>query len=232
MNYPLRELALDFFVRRTIRPSGFDAGLNELIARYPGVTVPVLYNLLDSHDTPRLLHLCSGDTERFKLAVGFQMTFPGAPAIYYGDEVGLTGGDDPECRGTMIWDCARQNTEILRWYRRLIVLRRSRLSLSRGSFISNVCDDTASVYGFLRRHGEEETCVILNNSSEERSVFVPVRRRGNGAAWRDLLVGGEYQAVPIRGRRKDRLHNSDILGYEATVAIRLRGCSMSMLAAG
>ncbi len=232
MNYPLRELALDFFVRRTIGPSGLDAGLNQLIARYPGITVSALYNPLDSHDTPRFLHLCSGDAQRFKLAVGFQMTFPGAPAIYYGDEVGLTGGDDPECRGTMIWDCARQNHDILAWYKRLVALRRSRPSLSRGGYRSIVCDDGASVYGYLRSLGEEETYVVLNNAPEEREVVVPVCRREDSMTYRDLLTGDVYAPHAIRGRQGGRLHNHDIMRFEGTVAIRLQGYSISMLAAG
>ncbi|MFR5150946.1 MAG: alpha-amylase family glycosyl hydrolase [Ruminococcus sp.] len=53
---------------------------------------------MDSHDTERFLWNCSGDIRRLKLAALFQMCFPGAPSIYYGDEIGLNGDNDPDCR--------------------------------------------------------------------------------------------------------------------------------------
>ena len=55
-----------------------------------------LYNPLDSHDTERFLYLCGGDKRRFRLAAAFQFVFPGSPVIYYGDEIGMTGANDPE----------------------------------------------------------------------------------------------------------------------------------------
>jgi cyclomaltodextrinase len=64
----------------------------------------VQLNLLDSHDTPRILSICSGDTASVKIAMLAQMMLPGAPCIYYGDEIGMTGAFDPDCRRTFPWD--------------------------------------------------------------------------------------------------------------------------------
>lgn len=66
-----------------------------------------MYNLLDSHDTARFLYEAGGDKARLRLAVAMQMTFPGSPAIFYGDEIGLSGPNDPGCRMAMspaVWD--------------------------------------------------------------------------------------------------------------------------------
>ena len=86
--------------------------------RYPHQTNQVLLNILDSHDTKRLLTQCQGNKELFKLAVLFQMTYIGVPCIYYGDEVGMEGLDDPDCRRTMIWDENSQDRDILNFYKK------------------------------------------------------------------------------------------------------------------
>jgi len=76
----------------------------ELINLYPHDFSLAQLNLLDSHDMPRFLSLVNGNKDAFLLATLFQMTYPGAPCIYYGDEIGLTGGKDPDCRKAFPWD--------------------------------------------------------------------------------------------------------------------------------
>jgi glycosidase len=66
-----------------------------------------MFNMLDSHDTERLRTLCRGEWARQRQAVLFQMTYPGVPCIYYGDEVGMEGGRDPDNRRAMPWDETR-----------------------------------------------------------------------------------------------------------------------------
>ncbi|MFS8543351.1 MAG: hypothetical protein LOD91_05865, partial [Limnochordales bacterium] len=78
--------------------------------------------------------LGAGRLERMRLAVLFQMTYPGMPMIYYGDEVGMTGGTDPDCRRPMVWEEEKQNRELLSFYRRLISLRKELRPLRRGDF--------------------------------------------------------------------------------------------------
>lgn len=172
MNYPLRSACIDFFAAGTTTVSGFDSALARGRGLYaPGVSF-ALFNLLGSHDTERFLTLCRGDVSRWKLALLFQMTYPGAPSIYYGDEVGMTGGKDPECRGTMVWDPARQNADMLRWTREIVALRRSHAVLRRGGFAPLLADDAAAVYAYVREDSSSAALVVLNRGAEEARVAV------------------------------------------------------------
>jgi glycosidase len=92
----------------------------------------------------------------------FQMTYPGAPAIYYGDEVGMTGGKDPGCRGTMVWDPSKQNGEMLRFTRDAIALRMKHGVLRGGSFVPTFLDDDARTYVYLREDPSTAALVFLN----------------------------------------------------------------------
>jgi cyclomaltodextrinase len=127
MNYPLAEAILSFvgagrldepLVAKTheyapkrprdrrarIRPSA-----RAVMTTYEPAVSQLQLNLLDSHDTPRFLSLAGGDRSALRLATLIQMTLPGAPCIYYGDEIGLEGREDPDCRRSYPWDPARQD---------------------------------------------------------------------------------------------------------------------------
>ncbi|HZD03543.1 MAG TPA: glycoside hydrolase family 13 protein, partial [Longimicrobiales bacterium] len=104
MNYTFRDLALAFFARDEIDGEGLLDGLGRLVAQYPWAVTLANHNLLGSHDTPRFLTEAGEEVDRLRLATVFQLTFPGAPGIYYGDEVGVTGGPDPENRRAFPWE--------------------------------------------------------------------------------------------------------------------------------
>ena len=82
----------------------------ELAAAYDPDVVAVQLNLVGSHDAPRLRTVLGDDVTGVRLATLLQMTLPGAPCIYYGDEIGLRGGNDPENRGAFPWDEGRWDT--------------------------------------------------------------------------------------------------------------------------
>ena len=103
MNYVFRDAIRDYIAEKTISVTQLDSRLNHMLAYYKDETDNLLYNLLDSHDTERFLYLCHENKKLLKLAAAFQMLFPGSPAIYYGDEVGMTGDNDPDCRRCMEW---------------------------------------------------------------------------------------------------------------------------------
>lgn len=149
----------------SISPAELDHRLNRMLSLYPWETALRLYNPLDSHDTERFRWLCR-DKRRHALAAALQMTFPGCPAVFYGDEVGLSGGNDPDCRLAMEWDEEKQNKELLALYRKLIGIRRESPSLLRGDFRACLCDDVSNVYAFRRTCGEDESLVVLNAGSE------------------------------------------------------------------
>ncbi|MBM2841555.1 MAG: alpha-glycosidase, partial [Bacteroidetes bacterium] len=133
MNYRFRDACLDFFVRKKTTAAEFDKALADGRSKYSDEVNHVMQNLLGSHDTERLLTLCKGNKETMKLAWLFQMTYLGAPMVYYGDEIGMTGGKDPSCRGTMIWDEKKQDKELLKYIRGLIRLRRDCQQFRRGA---------------------------------------------------------------------------------------------------
>ena len=103
MNYLFRDAAADWLAKDRISPAELDHRLNRMLSLYPWETALRLYNPLDSHDTERFRWLCR-DKRRHALAAALQMTFPGCPAVFYGDEVGLSGGNDPDCRLAMEWE--------------------------------------------------------------------------------------------------------------------------------
>jgi len=104
MNYPFRNAVRDFFARRADGPQVFLHRTGKLWAAYPPELNAGMYNLLGSHDTPRFLTECGGHSERLRSAMFFQFLYPGSPAVYYGDEAGMEGENDPStarpCGGT------------------------------------------------------------------------------------------------------------------------------------
>ncbi len=97
--------------------------INKVLVDYPKNVLRAMYNLVDSHDTTRILEICSNDINLVMLPYLFLFSFPGAPSIYYGGEVGLSGKHDPDNRRCMIWDKDKQNKDILNHIKKLIKLR-------------------------------------------------------------------------------------------------------------
>ena len=129
-------------------------------------------NLLDSHDTPRFISSVSGDQSALRLAYLFLFTYPGAPCIYYGDEIGLQGGHDPHCRNSFPWDEAKWDHDLRAFVQKCIALRRAYPALRRGSYHRLYAHD--GVYVFARRLGGEQLVIALNASSATRTIDVPL----------------------------------------------------------
>lgn len=170
MNYRWREATLYFFRDDSVTASAFEEKLQRVREDYPAETLNNLYLLLDSHDTMRVRNEMKGDRNREDLAIAFQFAYPGAPAIYYGDEVGMEGDRDPDCRRCMIWDEATWDKETLSLYRSLIDARKRNAALRTGTYewISAGLPD--SVFGFTRSAGHLKVQVYLNRSSKEAFV--------------------------------------------------------------
>lgn len=124
-----------------------------------------MLNLLGSHDRARFLTECDNHVERLKLAAAFQYTYIGIPYIYYGDEVGLLGGHDPECRRCMEWDEKKQNKDLLNYYKTLNRIRKENKVLVYGDFINVYSQE--SITAFKRVNNEDVILVILNNCDKE-----------------------------------------------------------------
>lgn len=187
MNYLFTRACLGFFIRDADREllSGvgyspvpkLDAGefadeIDRILALYDPEINHALLNLLDSHDTARFLSIAKGDESALRLATLFQMTYPGAPCIYYGDEVGMEGGRDPDCRRAFPWDEGCWNTGVRDFVKRCIALRRAHPALRRGDFTR--LHARAGVYAFGRRLGHEILVVVLNSSLADTTVDIDV----------------------------------------------------------
>ncbi|MGH7422438.1 MAG: alpha-amylase family glycosyl hydrolase, partial [Candidatus Methylomirabilales bacterium] len=148
-------------------------------------------NVLSTHDTPRFITSVGGDQTAFRLALLFLFTYPGAPCIYYGDEIGLAGGHDPDCRKAFPWDRSQWNHDLLAFVKRCVALRRTYRALRHGAYVRLYADNDLYVFG---RKVADEVCVIaLNVASDARVIDLPVSAlglidgllldTGSGARW-------------------------------------------------
>lgn len=155
----------------------------------------VQLNLLDSHDTARALWIMSDDRRALRLSVLFQMTMPGAPCIYYGDEIGLSSGDDPDCRQAFPWEAEEQwDHELLAFYRQVTALRQRYPVLRTGSF--QQLHAAGKIYAFHRQLGEQQAVVIFNSGARSRRVELALPA-GPAVDFAQLWPQGEQQAEPV-----------------------------------
>ncbi|MWC28353.1 glycoside hydrolase family 13 protein [Paenibacillus sp. MMS18-CY102] len=195
MNYLFREAALDFFARQTIGAEAFTELLVGLQVRYTEQAYAAMMQLLGSHDTERFLTACRNGgrgwnkretaAARMQLAICLQMAMPGMPVVYYGDEFGMEGDNDPDCRKPMAWEEHAQDQGILGTYRSMIALRKQYASLTSGDMRIWFVDEANNAFGFIRRTPEEAAFVIINNGFN--AIRVPNLLAG-GAAISDAKV--------------------------------------------
>ncbi len=164
MNYPLRKALLDLLAGHSTAQA-FGEVVEGLLTVYPLEHVRAMYGLLGSHDTERILTLAGGSLPKVQLAMAFLFAYPGAPAVYYGDEIGLTGGRDPQCRAAFPWQGEAWNETLHSWVRQLIHLRRETPALRRGIYQRLACPVQRG-YIFLRSLDEETVLIALNASDE------------------------------------------------------------------
>ena len=155
MNYPWRQAALAFFGEGSLTAAAFAKRLEQIANDNPAPTLHAMYNLLGSHDTPRLRTVLKGDRERERMIVAFQFAYPGIPSVYYGDELGMEGGHDPDCRRCMDWSGATWDRELLGFYQTLIRLRTQTPVLARGDVRTLVSDAKNGVYALERRYQKQ-----------------------------------------------------------------------------
>ncbi|MEM9003586.1 MAG: glycoside hydrolase family 13 protein [Cyanobacteria bacterium P01_F01_bin.86] len=142
--------------------AGYRSKIETLLTLYDWEIQLTQLNLLSSHDTARALSVMGDDQTSLELAVLLQMTFPGAPSIYYGDEVGLSGGLDPDCRRVFPAKTQWSQT-LLEHHRALIALRHRYPALRTGAYRPIVTQ--GQLYGF-ERQGEKESLIVLVNAGD------------------------------------------------------------------
>ena len=169
MNYDFRKHARRFFAEESIDARAFAGRCGDMLMRYRRQMIPAQLNLLDSHDVSRFLSLCGGDARRYRLAVLFQLTFPGMPSIFYGDELGAMGVREEEYRRAMPW--ADGDVALWDFFRRAIALRRAHAALRGGSFRILRAESGERLLIYAREGGGERLTVAINAGGE--SVRLP-----------------------------------------------------------
>ena len=167
--------------------------IDSLFDRYPMETHLANLNLLESHDTARFLTTASGDIQSLVLATLLTMTFPGAPCVYYGSEVGVTGSLDPQCRRAFPWEPTEWDTDLLTAHRELIALRHAYQAL-RGPGYRHVAAE-GHLYAFERFDDNERLLVVVNAGED------PATANAEGQLlhlWGDGTSTGGSVSVPAR----------------------------------
>jgi glycosidase len=195
MNYPLGFAVSDFFVKKETCPESFTGRLFIVLTRYSDLHNRLCFNLLDSHDTDRVLSCAKGDKIAVKNAFTMLFLLPGTPCIYYGTEVGMGGAGDPECRRPMLWDENQQDGELRRFFQDLIAFRSKFLPVISNSMLSYYSEDNIHYWKFSGS-GEALTAVYAETTAARieipgTCVFGPkpvLEQCGNGELPPGILV--------------------------------------------
>jgi glycosidase len=205
MNYRLRDAVVGFLAPqgfdskgfadsgRIILPSEFASRLESIREDYPDAAYYSLMNLLDSHDTERIRWTLTPGQEtkaekeqnaanvaagklRQRLASLIQFTVPGAPTVFYGDEVGITGDDDPDDRRTYPWSDRGgiPDQTLFTHYQTLNTLRQANDALVHGDFKVLLADDASQIVAYGRKTGSQAAVIIINRSNQTQSSSIPV----------------------------------------------------------
>lgn len=167
MNYDFRRHCRRFFGDCSIDAAEFDNRVTDMRMRYRSQTVFSQLNLLDSHDVSRFLSLCGEDKARYQLAIIFQMTFPGMPSIFYGDEQGISGILEEEYRHPMLWD---KKDEMFAFFQQIIQIRNQEEVLRRGKYRTVSAEEGSGLYVYERYLGDECIRIMLNMDSQSYNV--------------------------------------------------------------
>jgi len=174
MNYQFRDACVHFFADGNTSSSQFTNRLMQVYKSYAPQVSRNMMNLLSSHDTPRFLTLCKDDAALHQMAATVQFTWPGAPSIYYGEEIGMQGGADPDNRRGMRWDLAKPNNKMLQFYRRLIQIRNRSRALQSGDPTILLSDDAAKTVAYARTLDNDIALVALNRSDSAQTLDIPL----------------------------------------------------------
>jgi len=214
-----------------LTPSQFRERMLGVQEDYPAPAWETLLNLVESHDTTRILwSLAPGRDDpavkesaaglaaaeaKLRLVAALQFTWPGMASIYYGTEAGLTGQDDPDDRRSYPWDAI--DTDLRDWYRLLGTLRGDNVALRTGDLEFLAADDAAGTLAYLRRTDDEAAVVVLNLATESRTVELDVAGRiPDGTVLGDGIAGG----------------NVKVSGGRVSVTVGAQGAAVLLTAAG
>ena len=242
MNYSFAFAVDKYFIadKKKISTSDFIDRLKEIMKTYPQKNQDVLQNLVDSHDTERLSSMIKNpdreydrdgdernpnydpgkpdkmDYKKQMLIAAFQMTYKGAPMIYYGDEVGMWGADDPHDRNPMVWSNLKyddeiinessgfhkgfgtykveQNKDVLDFYKKIISIHNSHTALQDGNVRFRLTNDVSPIFAFERFNNEERIISVFNISTSKQEFTLGLSNIGK-FIWQELLSGEEGKSI-------------------------------------
>ncbi len=169
MNYPLNSSIQDFFLNETFTKKDFEHMINRVYTMYPQQVNDVLFNLLDSHDTDRLYTRLGKNMDMYIAELAILFTMPGTCCLYYGSEIAMEGGHDPDNRRVMPWDDieAGKYDDVMGIVRDLVKMRKEELTARSRNFHFPNTIHNPRVIEYLKLEYEDVMEVIINASDEE-----------------------------------------------------------------
>jgi neopullulanase len=164
------EVILDTGLKHLLHMDAADFAkkLEELLVQHPQEITLAQLNLLGSHDTPRVMSVTGGNVSSVELMTILQMTLPGAPCIYYGDEIGLEGTRDPDCRRGMPWDQKLWNHDLLEFTAKAVKIRKSIPALRQGKYKTLYAQNMTYMF---ERHLEDSFAIVVLNAGDTNQVL-------------------------------------------------------------
>ncbi|WP_334351597.1 glycoside hydrolase family 13 protein [Companilactobacillus sp. HBUAS56257] len=170
MNYAYTDSISKYLLKKQISADKMVSDINDQLMLYRDQTDQIQFNVLDSHDTARLLTEAGDDKDLMKQTLAFTYLQPGVPCIYYGDEVGMDGGNDPDCRKCMVWDESKQDKNLFSFFQKLIEIRKNNQKiLSEGEMVWEKVADNGLII-LSRQLNGQEVKIILNSGTQAQTV--------------------------------------------------------------
>lgn len=237
MNYRFARAVKKFVIdiEQQIPARGFVDSLQAIYRDYRWDNVLVSQNLMDSHDVDRVASQIvnpdrwydhdanamqnpnydvrkptAQEFQKLRLIVALQMTLPGAPMVYYGDEAGMWGGDDPDPRKPMVWqelqydpevshplgkerprDTVEFDRDVFEWYKQLIAIRREHKALSVGTVEFFLINNEKKIVGYKRDYQGQTLIVIFNRSDEPQQIEFTLETLSSGNSLKNMILEEE-----------------------------------------
>jgi cyclomaltodextrinase / maltogenic alpha-amylase / neopullulanase len=182
---------------RMMHAYDFANEVDRILNLYPPDITAAQLNLLDSHDMPRFLTCVNSDKASLKLAWLFMFTIPGAPCLFYGDEIGVDGGHDPECRKSFSWDGSKWDNDLHEYVKACIALRKKHSSLRRGEYKREYAEGDVMV--FTRSYKKEKLTVAFNVSNEGKALELIFEEKPIALFGKPVFSGGHITIPPRSG---------------------------------
>lgn len=164
MNYAFTDAISGYFLDKKISLTQMVSKLNRQLTMYRKQTSQMMMNVLDSHDTPRILTIANDNKALMRQVEAFTYLQIGSPCLYYGDEIAMTGEMDPDCRKCMVWEKEKQDLTMLAFFKELIAFRKKyAILLSEGQLNWQIVDEKSGEISFTRELNGETLSAVFNS---------------------------------------------------------------------